>query len=147
MFCKKLKQMGTFTLAFMMVIGSVQFPAKAEDSNVIEKGENLSLPSVSGNDTVRFCADYEQIIGEDGTVYTPLEDKTVKGFFETTNGTDQTVTKGEETTYTVRGAYEAVLNANEKPAVIPELQEWHGRTGLSGYYRTEITGNQSGYQV
>lgn len=129
MFRKKLKQMGTFTIAFMMVIGSVQFPAKAEESNVIEKGENLELPSVSGNDTVRFCADYEQIIGEDGTVYTPLEDKTVKGFFETTNGTDQTVTKGEETTYTVRGAYEAIPNANEKPAVIPELQEWHGKTG------------------
>ena len=128
MFHRKLKQMGACMLAFTMVISIVQLPAKAADANVIEKGDNLTLPSGNAGDTVRFCADYEQIIGEDGKVYTPLEDKTVTGFFETTTSSGST-TKSAESTYTVRGEYPAEQGGNEKPAVIPELQEWHGKTG------------------
>lgn len=78
---------------------------------------------------VRFCADYEQVIGEDGTIYTPLENKTVKGFYEVT-AEDNSAAKTEEFTIAVPGQYETNQAANAKPAVIPELQEWHGKFGI-----------------
>lgn len=77
---------------------------------------------------VRFCADYEQMIAEDGTIYAPLEDKTVKGFYELTLS-DGSSAQTEEFTITVPGQYTADESANAKPAVIPELQEWHGKKG------------------
>ncbi len=98
-------------------------------SNTINKGDtSISMPETAEGETVRFCADYGQVIGEDGTIYAPLENKTVKGFFETTKA-DGTKEKTEEVTYVVPGIYDPDANVNEKPAVIPELQEWHGKTG------------------
>ena len=40
----------------------------------------IPMPTVPEGYTVEFDADYEQIIGSDGTVYKPLQTKTVKGF-------------------------------------------------------------------
>ena len=49
-------------------------------------------------------ADYEQVIGEDGTIYQPLETRTVKGFYEIT-AADGSVAKTEDFTLTVPGQY------------------------------------------
>lgn len=114
-------------------------------SNTINKGDtSISMPETAEGETVRFCADYEQVIGEDGTIYAPLENKTVKGFFETTKA-DGTKEKTEERTYVVPGIYEADASVNEKPAVIPELQEWHGKTGtfITSPSSKVIVGTQS----
>lgn len=118
-------------------------------SNTINKGDtSISMPAVADGETVRFCADYEQVIGEDGTIYAPLESKTVKGFFETTKA-DGTKEKTEERTYVVPGIYEADAAVNEKPAVIPELQEWHGKTGtfITSASGKIIVGSQSLMEV
>ncbi len=97
----------------------------------IAKGDGkISMPQdLPEGAQVRFCADYEQVVGEDGTIYTPLEDKTIKGFYEVTLA-DKSSAKTEEFTVAVPGQYAADENANAKPAVIPELQEWHGKTGM-----------------
>ncbi len=96
----------------------------------VKKGDTkISMPNeLPAGTQVRFCADYEQVIGEDGTIYAPLEDKQVKGFYEITLA-DETSAKTEEFTITVPGQYAPETDTNEKPAVIPELQEWHGKTG------------------
>lgn len=94
---------------------------------ISEDGSHISMPDVPEGVTVRFCADYEQVIGEDGTVYTPVQNKAVKGFFEVNDGTE--TQKSSEFTVNVPGQYTDGEDANEKPAVIPELQEWHGLNG------------------
>ena len=103
------------------VISSITQPKISAD------GTHISMPDVPEGVTVRFCADYEQVIGEDGTVYTPLEEKTVKGFYEVSKG--QETAKTNEFTITVPGKYTDSQEANAKPEVIPELQEWHGESG------------------
>lgn len=105
------------------------YAQEPENAGGIQKGDtSIDMPDVAEGESVRFCADYEQVIGEDGTIYAPLEEKTVKGFFETTKA-DGSKEKTQEQTFVVPGAYDPVESANEKPAVIPELQEWHGGTG------------------
>lgn len=94
---------------------------------VVEKGdEQIFMPQADGA-KVRFCADYEQIIGEDGKIYTPLETKTVKGFYEIITNKGESASSAEYT-IVVPGAYERE-GENPKPDVIPSLQEWHGGTG------------------
>lgn len=97
--------------------------AVAKGDQKIQMPENLPEGT-----QVRFLADYEQVIGENGTIYAPLEDKQVKGFYEITLA-DQSSAKTEEFTITVPGQYTPETDANEKPDVIPELQEWYGKTG------------------
>lgn len=92
----------------------------------VKKGDDkIFMPKIDGAQ-VHFRADYEQIIGEDGTVYTPLADKTVKGFYEIK--TDKETMTSDEYAIVVPGTYENE-GENIKPDVIPSLQEWHGGTG------------------
>ncbi len=95
---------------------------------VIGDGDtHIDMPEVPDNARIRFCADYEQIIGEDGTIYQPLEARTVKGFYEVIAG--ESSAKSQEYTVAVPGKYTDDASSNAKPAVIPELQEWHGTSG------------------
>lgn len=96
--------------------------------------KKIAMPEVPSGVSVRFCADYEQVIDEDGTIYQPLETKIVKGFYEVTcpeseDEEEGSVAKTAEFTITVPGQFTDGETANAKPAVIPELQEWHGTSG------------------
>ncbi len=97
----------------------------------VRKGDGkISMPKdLPAGAKVRFCADYEQVIAEDGTIYAPLEEKTVKGFYEVTLA-DGSVAQTEEFAVLIPGQYTADDKLNLKPVVIPELQEWHGKTGI-----------------
>ena len=88
---------------------------------------SIPMPEMPQGGTVKFYADYEQIITVDGKIYQPLETRTVKGYYEVTLGDD--VAKTQEFSVSVPGRYTDDGAANAKPAVIPELQEWHGTTG------------------
>lgn len=103
------------------IVGDIKAPV------VSEGDKKIAMPDVPDDCTVEFQADYEQVIGSDGTIYTPVQTKTVKGFYEVSNGTDTARTS--EFTVVVPGKYTDDANANEKPDVIPALQEWHGETG------------------
>ena len=89
----------------------------------------IPMPTVPEGYTVEFDADYEQIIGSDGTVYKPLQTKTVKGFYQISNADGTDKAQSAEFTITVPGRYTDAEGANVKPDVIPALQEWHGETG------------------
>ena len=92
--------------------------------SVNEDGTALVFPEVPDGFTVGFLADYEQIVGKDGTIYAPLTQTTVTGIYKVTKG-DDSAEGAVEHTVTIPGKYEEA-GTNEKPAVIPELAEWYG---------------------
>ena len=93
----------------------------------------LTLPSVPADVEIEIAgADYEQVIGLDGTVYPTLEEKEVEvGFLLTRDGVSE-----ETPGYTVTvPAVEQVapagetLSENSRPSVTPEVAEWRGGSG------------------
>lgn len=80
---------------------------------------------------VEFLADYEQIIGRDGTIYQPLADTTVKVIYKVTKD-EESVEGSTEYTLTIPGRY-SDAGVNEKPTVIPELAEWYGGTEAGNF--------------
>ena len=92
---------------------------------VNEDGTALVLPEVPEGFTVEFLADYEEVVGKDGTIYTPLTEKTVKGIYKVTKG-DESAEGSVEHTVVIPGKYDSE-GVNAKPTVIPELAEWYGK--------------------
>ena len=92
-----------------------------------EDGTALILPEVPENFTVEFLADYEQIIDREGNIYKPLTGRTISGVYKVTKD-DGTHAESAEFTVEVGGQY-ADEGENAKPAVVPELAEWHGASG------------------
>ncbi|QQL45771.1 family 20 glycosylhydrolase [Sulfuriroseicoccus oceanibius] len=70
---------------------------------------------------------FEQVVGMDGKIRRPLSDVATLVTFELTkDGKDkQLVTRP----LVIPGRMKAVAGANQKPAVVPALQEWVGRKG------------------
>lgn len=91
---------------------------KIQDGKVVMTGEKPS-----GYDVFWGC-NYEQVVGADGTIYTPLVDTqvelsvTVREQGNTTNCGTSTVKM------TIPGAKTA-NEGNQKPAVVPELAQWY----------------------
>ena len=94
---------------------------------VSEDGTAVTLPTVDGY-KVEILADYEQVVGKDGTIYQPLTDKTVKAIYKLTQGEGEqaeSVEGTQEYTLTIPGLH-ANAGTNPKPTVVPELAEWYG---------------------
>ncbi len=78
--------------------------------------------------------DYEQVIGDDLTIYQPISDMNVKVSFKgiDTNKETQGENKNykfKEVTLTVPGQYAKEDEDNEAPQILPELREWKGHSG------------------
>ncbi|MEN8433783.1 family 20 glycosylhydrolase [Clostridium septicum] len=95
---------------------------------VINKGDKkMPMPEVPKDFEIEFIgADYEQIIGADGTIYEPLVNTNVEVNFRVKKGEEERTTS--PLNVVVPGKYES-NTGNEKPKVIPELAEWHGTEG------------------
>ena len=93
----------------------------------IEKDvEKLPMPSVPEGYTVKLNgADFEQIIGDDGTIVRPLTDKVVKVSFEVTEEETKETKKTIDLEFIVKGENTQVEGMNTKPVVIPEIAEWY----------------------
>ena len=89
----------------------------------------LSDPTVPDGYQIEFIgADYEQVIGDDGTVYPTLEDKIITVGYKVTKGKRSVESPSLEVI--VPAAVNALTNKpNEMPSVIPELAEWRGNEG------------------
>ena len=94
--------------------------------SVNENGTALVFPEVPEGFTVEFLADYEQVVGKDGTIYQPLTEMAVTGIYKVTKG-DDSAEGALEHTVTIPGRYDNA-GTNKKPTVIPELAEWYGGT-------------------
>ena len=87
-------------------------------------GDTFTMPEAPDGTTVELNgADFEQLIAKDGSVHHPLTDKTVNVSFKVSDGTNSVITG--DIPVTVRGLYTGNENANTKPVVIPEIQEWY----------------------
>ena len=93
----------------------------------IEKDvEKLPMPSVPEGYTVKLNgADFEQIIGDDGTIVRPLTDKVVKVSFEVTEDETKATKKTGDLEFIVKGENIQIEGMNSKPVVIPEIAEWY----------------------
>lgn len=120
--------------AYAVEPGSVK-----EDSTAQEIADVLSAPTVNTEEmkleisetvpdgtVVEFLADYEQVVGKDGTIYQPLTDASVKLIYKVTKD-GETAEGTVEHTVAIPGIHDDA-GVNEKPVVIPELAEWYGGT-------------------
>ena len=119
------------------------YQVQAPELTVGEDGSRyLELPETPEGYTLQFIgADYEQVIGADGTIYDTIEEKevTVGYRVEDKQGKEEareisftlTIPAGEETQD--EKIEEKTLTEQEKgnacPLVIPALEEWRGETG------------------
>ena len=103
---------------------------EAPEVETAEDGSRyLATPKAPEGCEVRFIgADYEQIIGADGTVYDTIQEKEVTVGFLVTDAA-----QGEERersfTIAVPASHREKNEANEKPSVTPALAEWAGGSG------------------
>lgn len=125
---------------FQLLANPDELPASA--SSVLERlsldltqdGDNkVTGVAISGNVpqgyTATVAANLEQVVGPDGTIYTPLMDTQVELAIEVTknDGSERAVTPNADVqTVTILGAHTAqeAEGGNPKPAVIPEIMEW-----------------------
>lgn len=70
---------------------------------------------------------YEQLISPEGKIRHPLSPKTTKVTFKLTKGKESSLTQTFDIAVPVKE--KAKANGNEKPAVVPALQEWAGASG------------------
>ena len=93
----------------------------------------LTLPFVPADVEIEIAgADYEQVIGLDGTVYPTLEEKEVEvGFLLTRDGVSEETPGYTVTVPAVEQAAPAgeTLSENSRPSVTPEVAEWRGGSG------------------
>ncbi|MBY0754499.1 discoidin domain-containing protein [Clostridium sardiniense] len=88
--------------------------------------EKLPMPSMPEGYTIKLNgADFEQIIGDDGTIVRPLTDKSVKVSFEVTEEKTQETKKTGDLEFIVKGKNTQIASMNKKPVVIPEIAEWY----------------------
>lgn len=102
----------------------------------------LELPEAPEGYTIRFIgADYEQIIGADGTVYDTIEEKEVTVGYQVEDKQGKEEAREISFTLTIPASEEKQEeeieekalteqeNVNSCPQVIPALEEWRGGTG------------------
>lgn len=97
----------------------------------------LKMPEVPEGFEISFVgADYEQIVAHDMTIKKPLTDQKVVVNFEVSRKTtdddgNEVVDKATSPAITVMipGLHDAAESVNDKPEVLPELQQWYGYEG------------------
>ena len=89
----------------------------------------VNIPETEGYTITYNGTDYEQVIGDDLTIYEPLVDTTVKVSFKIVNDANESDYEFKEIELTVPGTYTQEEGDNAAPVIIPELREWKGYTG------------------
>ncbi|MEO2507516.1 discoidin domain-containing protein [Clostridium paraputrificum] len=102
---------------------NIESPKKGD-----KKLDISNLPNEEGFIVEYNGTDYEQVIGEDLTIYEPITDVTVNVSFKVTNEETKEY-KFKECAIKVPGKYTSEEGDNASPIVIPELREWKGRKG------------------
>ena len=107
-----------------------------EDGEVAVDVDKFELPEAPEGYTIELNgADFEQIIADDLTVTHPLTDKEVQVSYKVSDANGESaITK--DITYIVKGVHVQEAGMNEKPVVIPEIQEWY--SAEDGKMKTSI---------
>ncbi|MFJ7829443.1 discoidin domain-containing protein [Peribacillus sp. NPDC097264] len=107
------------------VVGLIPVPEITGDTTKLPE---LDIEVPEGFNVQYNGTDYEQVIGEDGTIYKPLVDTDVLVSYKVTEPKTGEYTFAEMPV-TVPGRFKETDTDNARPVVIPELREWKGSTG------------------
>lgn len=102
---------------------TIETPKKGDTKLVV------NLPEEEGYTTTYNGTDYEQVVGDDLTIYQPLVDTEVKVSFKRVNNENEKDYSFKEISVVIPGKYSQEEGDNEAPKVLPELREWKGKTG------------------
>ncbi len=113
----------------------VRTPATVADelarSIKLENGKVVMTGEVPEKYTATWGCNYEQVVGADGTVYTPLVNTKVE-ITVTVREAENTMASGSsKVELTIPGVHSA-NEGNAKPAVVPELAQWYSSAEQNG---------------
>lgn len=97
----------------------------------LENGKVVMPGAVPEKYTATFGCNYEQVVGADGTVHTPLVDTKVEITVTVREKADSTVCGSAKAELTIPGVHHA-NEGNEKPTVAPELAQWYSSAEQAG---------------
>lgn len=97
-------------------------------------GTKIVLPEIDNDDyEIRlYGSSNESVIGQDGTIYTPLEDMNVSVMYQVINKNDAedvAIDNYKEVSLMIPGQYSEDEKDNERPDVVPGIREWKGLQG------------------
>lgn len=115
---------GTPAMSMEDIKQSITVDAPSKEANKLV----VHLPKAEGYTVTYNGTDLEQVVDDDLTIYHPIVDKTVNVSFKIVN--DQTKAYVfKEIPVLIPGQYETSSSDNAAPAILPQLQEWKGKTG------------------
>ncbi|MBE6468995.1 MAG: LPXTG cell wall anchor domain-containing protein [Coriobacteriaceae bacterium] len=91
---------------------------------------DVTLPESEHFEAAYNGTDYEQVVDRDLNIHQPLVDTTVKVSFKVKSKADPSKYAFREIQVTVPGAYQQEEGDNIAPAILPELREWKGGSGV-----------------
>ena len=117
------------------VYGNEEVEATLEDvvanltgSTVAADATVFPMPEVPEGFTVEINgADLEQIVAADGTIVRPLTDKTIQMSYKVTDAAGKSKIS-DDVSYVIAGTNTQADGMNEKPSVVPEIQEWYSES-------------------
>ena len=122
-----------------IVVTPADTAATLAQSIQIQDGKVVMTGEVPGKYTATWGCNYEQVVGADGTIYTPLVDTTVE-ISVTVRDKNDTTTCGSATVELTIPGVNSANQGNDKPAVVPELAQWYSTADQVGKVYT-LTAN------
>ncbi len=97
----------------------------------IEDGKIVAKNLTEGFD-ITFAANYEQVVGADGTIYTPLVDMNIEFDITAVNQSDPEDKATDMGRVVVIPGKYSENEGNAKPKVVPEITEWYSSADEKG---------------
>ena len=105
--------------------------AELAQSAVVENGKVVIKGEVPAKYDMEWGCNFEQVVGADGTIYTPLVDTKVEISVTVWEKADVT-NKGSATVELTIPGEKSANEGNEKPVVVPELAQWYSSAEQQG---------------
>ena len=122
-----------------IVVTPADTAATLAQSIQIQDGKVVMTGEVPEKYNATWGCNYEQVVGADGTIYTPLVDTTVE-LSVTVRDKNDTTTCGSATVELTIPGVNSANQGNDKPAVVPELAQWYSTADQVGKVYT-LTAN------
>ena len=105
--------------------------AALAQSAVVENGKVVIKGEVPAKYDMEWGCNFEQVVGADGTIYTPLVDTKVEISVTVWEKADVT-NKGSATVELTIPGEKSANEGNDKPVVVPELAQWYSSAEQQG---------------
>ena len=114
-----------------IVVTPAMTAAALAQSAVVENGKVVIKGEVPAKYDMEWGCNFEQVVGADGTIYTPLVDTKVEISVTVWEKADVT-NKGSATVELTIPGEKSANEGNDKPVVVPELAQWYSSAEQQG---------------